>query len=420
MRERILAGLLFLCLCLPGCGEESDGKIFGSKVWTEGLPLTWGQLEGEKLTPLPWDSGRAEATSRFAIAETRDGYYMCNENQLVYADKTNLDFWVPVCNQPNCSHSTTSWSYGQVRCNAWNLFKDFHIQDDRIWTVQMITGTALSEDGEMYALVSMNPDGSDKRVEQTDRELIRALTFPAVYTSKLLPGQWLCNIEDLQPDGSMVVHCYRYDGNSWEEYFQAPNETGNKGLTIGLTLPRFICGDTAIQHDAISAREGDCIRFLEEGYEIINLPSETGYLSGDIFRYYKQNDGYYDFNIRTREAVRLADIRIENGFAQLVLPNCIVESTLLTDRSLDTRTPEMLHTLVVFDGQQWRPVTLPAELQSNDHTFLLLQAVTSDSILFASCKRTASGASDVSGLYRIDLTRDTWELDYVAQIRPGG
>ena len=49
----------------------------------------------------------------------------------------------------------------------------------------------------------------------------------------------------------------------------------------------------------------------------------------------------------------------------------------------------------------------------------LLQAVTSDSILFA-CRKKSTGGSYLTDLYRIGLTRDTWELEYVTQIRSGG
>lgn len=417
--KRLFCLLLCCCAVFAACGAEPDGKIRGSEVWTEGLPLTWGQLEGEKLTVLPWDSGRCEATSQFAIAETRDGYYMGPDNRLIYADKVDLTLWVPVCNQPNCGHiSMYNWSYGQIRCNAEIGPWGYYLQDDRIWTSLHIYGTELAVDEAEFALVSMNPDGTDKRVEVTDQELLEILTTPAVMTMKLLPWDWIYSIEDLEQDGSLTVHCYRYDGNGWEEYFQTPNETGNKGWIIGLMLPRFMRGDAAMQNDAISNQEGDYIRFLEEGYEIVNLPSDTGYLSGDIFRYYKQNDGYYDLNIRTREEVKLADARTENGYAHIFLPNCIVESTLLTGLSLNTRIPGMSHTLEIFDGQQWHTVILPPELQNSDNMFLLLQAITSDSIFFFSRKKTF-GASTVSDLYRIDLTKDTWELEYVTQIREG-
>jgi len=94
-----------------------------------------------------------------------------------------------------------------------------------------------------------------------------------------------------------------------------------------------------------------------------------------------------------------------------------VESTMLTRHSFDQRTAGMTHSLEIFDGQQWHTVALPKELQNNDTMYLLVQAVTSDSILFL-CQDEESiyNIRGTTDLYRIDLTKDTWELEFIAQV----
>ena len=68
----------------------------------------------------------------------------------------------------------------------------------------------------------------------------------------------------------------------------------------------------------------------------------------------------------------------------------------------------MIHALYVFDGENWHDVELPEELKNaRKSEFILVQAVTSDSILFLH--------SDASGrvFYRIDLNAKQWKLELV-------
>lgn len=415
--KRLFCLLLCCCAVFAACGAEPDGKIRGSEVWTEGLPLTWGQLEGEKLTVLPWDSGRCEATAKYHMAETRDGFYVAGDCRLLYADKVDLTHWVPVCGKPTCKHqSMYSWSVGDIMCDAEIGNRTFYIKNDRIWTDLYVDDRyGIAHEGR-NALVSMSPTCTDRRLEVSDGEILEDMVTANHSTGFLMPWIWLYSLEDVKQDGSVVCYCFRYTDAGWEEYCQKPNDTGASG--IGTFSPRYLCGDFAVDNDTVSTADGDFIRFLEEGYEILSIPSNSGYLSGDIFRYYKPGDGYYDFNVKTREEVKLADARMENGHAQLMLPNCIVESTLLSAASFNTRIPDAEHTMEIFDGQQWHQVTLPQELLVNSNRQLSVLSVTSDSILFVSRQQYPSfGPDAITDVYCIDLTRDTWELEFFAQIR---
>ena len=128
--KRILPLLLALLL-LCGCAPKENEPDLGSQVW-EAPALTFGVMEHEKLEVLPWNSGRCEATSFESMAETRLGYYMPGVSSLLYADKVNLSNWVPVCNKPNCSHtSMLMWSRGQTVCNSEIQSNHFFVRDLR-------------------------------------------------------------------------------------------------------------------------------------------------------------------------------------------------------------------------------------------------------------------------------------------------
>ena len=148
-----------------------------------------------------------------------------------------------------------------------------------------------------------------------------------------------------------------------------------------------------------------------EPVDLSGLETGGAYLAGNVLRCFKQNDGYYDVDLTTREEIRLADARMENSHCQIVLPNCIVESTLLTGLSLKDRTEGMTHALEIFDGENWHSVTLPPELKdAEENVFIYVTAVTSDSILFQ-----CGGMGADRPFYRIkldsgDLTLEACEM----------
>jgi len=417
MKRKLSLFLALITLLMCGCTQEEEGPALGSQVW-ETQQLTYGVMEYEKLQVLPWDSGRCEATSNYTMAETREGYYMnCSNMFLLYADKADMGLWVPVCNRANCAHITVNnGSYNHTSCNAFTDSNCFYIKDGRIWYRFTVNGTALAVDEGYEALLSMEPDGTDKRVEISNGVIVEKLTTPRSSADILFPGMWLYNMEDMTEDGSLVVHCYINDGTGWKEYAEIPNET-SKWMVMLSALPNSY-GDPLVYNAAVSESQSEYLRFSADGYEVLTVPGFEGYVSGDIFRHFRPNDGYYDYNLKTQEVVKLADARMENGYTQMLLPNCIVESTLLRLPSIELRTPGMSHSMEIFDGRQWHTVTLPNELLQTDNLYLLAQAVTADSILFLCLDQNhlnqMQGTTDI---YRIDLTKDNWVLEYVTQLQ---
>ena len=146
--KRIIPLLLALLLTLTmvGCQEEApetptEPQPSESLVWETMPQLAYGVMEYEKLEVLPWYSGRCEATSYDTLAETDLGYYLLDpSDDLQYADKTDLANWLPVCNNPSCSHTDAN-----MRCSSHLALQNFVIRDGTIYYGQ------YNGDPEFYA-----------------------------------------------------------------------------------------------------------------------------------------------------------------------------------------------------------------------------------------------------------------------------
>jgi hypothetical protein len=148
------------------------------------------------------------------------------------------------------------------------------------------------------------------------------------------------------------------------------------------------------------------------------------YYAGNTLRYFKQNVGYFDIRLDTGEEVFLTETRLQNSIAAVLLPNLIVESTLLSSLSIKTRIPGMEHFMEVFDGQQWHSVKLPEDIHyASMGTFFYLFGVTSDAVWLTQLQSETVRVNGTdqqywdSHLYRIDLDADEWTLEYCGTIQ---
>lgn len=123
-----LIALLVVFLPLTGCLEQAGSRgAMGSEIWETMPQLTYGEMEYEKLQVLPWNCGRCESTSFSTMAETEKGYYTFFDIPVLqYADKANLNFWIPVCAKPVCRH-TDSYCPARLASNS------FVTRNDRIY-----------------------------------------------------------------------------------------------------------------------------------------------------------------------------------------------------------------------------------------------------------------------------------------------
>lgn len=425
--------LLLLCLAmlLCGCAGKNEGPIatnesqtptsspeketpvklaMGSEIWMEFPTLTYGVMEYEKLQVLPWNSGRCEATSFDSMAETALGFYMCPMNRLYYADKTDLSNWVPVCGNPDCKHLGTS-------CDAFVQYREFVIKGDRIYYHSMSgVDNELYSGGATMFLASMAANGSNKRLEYAPDTYV-----PTTYLQDmafLTSGQYIYNVIGMNADGSATAYSYMVTASGEETVQQVEipdaDEAGSAALRSGRTIPVY--GDRLLHNGITCQTPTTYLRDIAgepEAIELAELPAFFGYLSGDVLRFFRSNDGYYDRNIKTGEETKLADAQLDNSFACVVLPNCIVESTLMTYAS--TRTEEyytegMTHAMKLFDGETWHTVSLPEELKNaSAKVSARIHAVTSDSVIITVVFMDQS--IHTTYYYRIDLTKDALEAE---------
>ena len=370
---KVFALLLGLLLLLPGCGISNPlGGAQDIDLRNHVPQLNFGTLEYEKLSKLPWNSGRTESTGYYHFAETEQGYYFFNisHNLLYYADKANLSNWVVVCNKPNCKHKSNA-----IDCNGRVHGNSFLLQDNRI-----IYSDSLSINRHLYpgeadgkALFSKAFDGTDLRLEYVMEEGL--IQGGGAISDYLSPDHWIYNVSQMQKDGTYVVKSYRRTKEDLELLFEEKEEILNCFVNLGGTAGERTFYNTAL---------GDYLtvyRVKDEQIVPLDLGKYKdvgGYLSGDILRFFRPNDGYYDVNLTTGEEVFICNAQLKNSRAAIRLPNCIIETTFISK----THPEGAPHAMAFFDGKRWHNVSLPEELPAALGNLRGLQyVVTSDSIL---------------------------------------
>ena len=408
---------LLLLLAFSGCGEETPEMILEdrseSKTWESMPTFTYGQLETEQLTVVPWYDGRMESVSGNTWLETKDGYYEVFGSWLYYADKENLDLWVPVCNKPNCNHTPSSWSYDQVRCNAWVGGNSVWIREGRIWfEAGMDYYSELNPDPENIrgnAIYSKALDGTDTRMEFR-HDAMELSTMGGGHSAAEVGSRYLIHIlETLDADGQEELSVLLLTEQGAKIVYQERGED----IVDGREWSPFY-GDDACYIYAISPY---LLRL--EGEELIPVDvsayeANGGYLSGNFLRQFRPGDGYYDVNLETGEEVKLCDPQLESSVARVMLPNCVFEYNLnATD--LDVNTPRELE---FFDGTAWRSVELPEVLRYMQFAGNFNPvAIGSDRIIFQMWEVGKESAGRFT-YYQMLLDQDTLTLEICGSLSP--
>ena len=414
MKKRIVCMVLALCLIgtlFAGCSQQKiiRGEV-GSEIWKEAPPLTYGVLEAEPLALLPWNCGRMEFTSQYHTAETELGYYFSNFGVMFFADKVNLSNWVPVCSKPDCSHPT-SWSYGEERCDAYDFSYEFVIKNNRIYFSDRATSyypQISKDDVGISVLVSTSFDGSDRRLEYS------ISGFPPSNDgngmSILTGNQWLYLFEAMDKNGKFLPFLSIV---SEEGTKTIPVESHDSDLLYDMVLEVY--GDEAFTFPYLATYDYSVFRYIDGQLvetDLSGLDTTGAYLSGNTLRVFRPGDGYYDVNLTTREEVFLAPAQLENSGAKIALPNCIIETTLLSSE----KPGEEGHRTSIFDGQTWREVTLPEELVHTDKNIAQNHpsyTICSDCILLFLHDRSDGY---IPSLYRIPLTDGELKAEFCSKI----
>lgn len=407
MRGKNTLCVIFLCVILAlliGCAEEDTYSVsVGSDIWQEFPPLTYGTVTCGKLEILPWNSGRTEATAQNQMAETENGFYYAYGAKLHYADKDDPGHWFPVCSKPECMHTD------RTACDACIYIDRIVVRDNRIYYEAFsdrYRHLAPAETSDL-AVFSRSPNGSDLKFACSIDEA--ALPNGGKASTYLSSGAWLYYIDALAADGSTVSRLYVLTDNGLTLLHQESIEYDCGRTTIG-RVPKLY-GEPYYQCSNIY---GGMIFRIENG-SVVTLdasliPDNGGYISGNVLRVFRQNDGYYDINTETLEEIKVADAQLTDSASQICLPNCIVESMLLAD-AVEYRTEGMTHAMKIFNGEEWKTVTLPDTLLSaNENMYVYVKAITSDSILFA-CGNTETSGDGLSNVfYAISLYDDEMVL----------
>ena len=410
----LLLVLLFCASLLLGCEPINSNKptttptvtqhvptigaTFGATLPEAELPaLASAPLLTEPLAVVSWESDRCERTSFCEYGEVESGIYGNAGYSLGYAEKNDLDNWYVVCPYPDCKHFLE-----RDGCPA-NVDGAFALRNGRIYYAASEAQYSKVWRGTMETygfLASVALDGTDTRLEHTFdlHGIIRNTIAQSIYvwSDYMIYARSVLNDEGrfdsqiliLDEDGEHLIYSEETDlqlagGFAWAVDY---NTFGDRVFNCGILDPTWSTPYT-----------------FGENYEIIplnlgGLPLEGAHFSGMTYRCFRPNDGYYDVNLETREETRLEDAQLENSYAFVVLPNCILESTLMGYSSVSDRSAVQTHAMKLFDGQRWWDAKLPEELlvvQPNE--YLDVQAVTSDRILL--CLRDNEDRYNVGYVY---------------------
>lgn len=236
------------------------------------------------------------------------------------------------------------------------------------------------------ALLSMDKNGDNVQLIHNP-EVVSSGRMGGYYEA--IPGGYLFGGEFLRPDGNydQLVFVYTLEAGRQALLQKTADEQLADYRTICAQHALDLNGDFSVI-SSFFARDmnyEDTLCWFQNGEpvftDISEIPAWGGYLQDNIIRCFYPGDGYYDVDLLTGERMKLADAQLEDSKAQILQPNCIIETTLLNPEAA-AETQEMRF----FDGQQWHTVTLPEELEVPDETFEVV-AVTSDTVIF-SVKRT--------------------------------
>lgn len=328
------------------------------------------------------------ATSNYAMAETNAGFYALFFGYLHYADKSDLTNWLPVCSKPNCTHDSDS-----PDCDAALAGGGFYLSQGRVY---FCDSDSFYGGSNHLAIVSMSANGGDRKVAHL-------ISFPAQeqvvqWRNCFLAGKMLLFCSCMDQSGAF--HNYAMQITPEGDQILAEGRTDNIPSFLGtVTASEDVWGDPAVLYrlDSDSGDFGTVLyRPTEDGLVAIGDTAGLGlgnladcdmtgaYLKGDILQVYRPNDGYYDINLATGEQTKTMDARMEDSWGWHLTDQYILESPILFNRPAQgLELDPGPHTMLLYDGESWKPVTLPEEVSQISGTrYLIPKAITSDRVFF--------------------------------------
>ena len=370
-----------------------------TEILEQAVVLDFGSLEYERLPLTVWNSGRLALTSHNRMVETETGYYylLTGTGIMYYADKTDLSTWVPVCGKPDCNHGSMN-----SRCNAFCGGREFLLKDERIYFAADLKNfpELYTTEANGFGLFSRAANGSDIRLEYVIEE---ALVTAGSAMDFLTDTYWMYDIVSLQTDGSYTATSYLATENGLQVIYE---EHCDDFPSYSILFAENH-GDPTFLHAGIGAEA-----YAYESNQLVELKHFAQYLdtvhyrSGKYIRVFREGDGFYDVDLETGEEAYVTGVNLEHSRSYVLLPNCIVETSLSADRPDRTENRFLL-----FDGEAWREVELPPELlDAPNSIFFGVIGVSSDSLF---CQ--VNNRNKIT-LYRIPLGAGKLVMELCAQI----
>ena len=346
--------------------------------------------------------------------------YRVYNNQLYYADKSDLNNWVILCNKPNCGHPNS----GGSSCSAY-VPNGVCFSNDRIYYLvdashkkDLYTG---NKDG--FILCSMAMDGTDDKLEYVWEETMND-QGGGTRTGLLTQTALIIGKQQLNKEGAWISQLFYADADGARCIYEGTDNAGDFHFVMSTNHYFGIGGDSTFctdYFDIESEKYLSSITFVNNKQistiDLSDLPYYGGYLFNGNLRIFRANDGYYDVDLDTMEEVKVCDAQFEISGAKILQANCILESNLFASNTwnyyaagpgLNANPPHAgAGVLRLFNGQQWLDVELPEELINlPDDNGIDATTLTGEYII------CTVRIDDVQRYYRIDLAAENLKLEY--------
>ena len=404
---------------VPDSYKPVVGMSFGASLPEHDRPpLAAALLLTEPLTVADWNSKRCEITSGCQYGEVESGFYGSVGYSLGFAERHNLDDWMVVCPNLDCLHFMEPGGCPSVVDGNFILrdnriyYPGVHRQYETYWNQLLGVET-------FRFLASVNLDGTDTRLEHTFSTAGISLTNGYRGSMYVSSEYAICSRSTLNDQGFYDVYVFVLDESGEHIVCNKKLESAPPASGLAWSVVHNTFGERMFFYK-VDNSTSTSPHILTEDYQvkelnIDGLPEEGAYLSDNIYRCFRANDGYYDVNLETREETKLEEAQLENSHAFVVLPNCILESTLMGYTSLPMQSSVQQNAMKLFDGQRWWDVELPEELLEVKGKYLDVEAVTSDRILF--CLRDEADPMNLGHvLYQIFLGTDRPVMEYAGTV----
>ena len=234
-------------------------------------------------------------------------------------------------------------------------------------------------------------------------------------TSGILRNYWIYNTEIMDADGGATGITYCYDiltGMLTTPFYMTYPDEADYRPEMRCPEAYRLYGDPTV----INLFLGTDFYRVENG-EMVSTNTGTyakagDYLSGNVLRQFRSNEGYYDINLQTEEEVHLEDAQLKNSQSFIVLPNCIIETTLGSENHQEGDT----HAMMLFDGERWRAVTLPEEVTQSYTAEMpvMIGAVASDRIIILIYNNMYCSRCN---MYQIMLGEEELTMEFCAELK---